>query len=446
MIDQPDDHIIERRTKRLLLNATSLIFLFILYASLLPYNISANASGVSFQAFIDVLRFSSMNAEQGQWIAHVIFNILLTFTGSLYCQVSSRKNILLIMYVSILGFGFLIEYLQMFVGNRGSSLVDVYANIAGIFIGFIGWKLFGNFTLRAVKYFYKYGTLEIGFVKKLYLAFVIAIILFPFDFFINGLQFQVAFATKGMPLFENNTAVGIGTISLLAAAILLFPLGVLYKLGKVSRRKSSDAPTIIKFALLLLLLEILQFFELSGQSSFLSYICKIIGFCAGYYLAGFFNLRLIIELVLKMRITIFMVLPFFMWAVLKIKGVSITFVGSFDDIMTVIGNTSFLPFNYYINVGSGEALLSFLLTFIVFMPIGAALAVHNIYKGTEDDQSISKLSRIGVLCSIMLEIIVLVWGLKRPDVTNVLLAAMALPLGYQFVLMTYNSVKIPEKN
>ena len=80
------------------------------------------------------------------------------------------------------------------------------------------------------------------------------------------------------------------------------------------------------------------------------------------------------------------------------------------------------------------------------MPIGAALAVHNIYKGTGDSQTISKLSRIGILCALALEIIVLVWGLKRPDITNVLLAAMALPLGYQFVLMTYNSVKIPEKN
>lgn len=441
-----DSHNVERSCKRLLLNATSLIFLFILYASLLPYNIIANPGGMSVAAFVDALLFSSMSTEQGQWIAHVIFNILLTFTGSLYCQTSSRKNILLVMYGSIFGFGFLIEYFQMFVGNRGTSLVDIYANIGGMVIGFVGWKLFGGFTLRALKYFFRYKTLEIGFVKKLYLAFVIAIILFPFDFFINNLQLQIAFATKGMPLFENNAAVGIGTISLLAAMVLLFPLGVLYKMGMPSRSRNNSASVIIKFAFLLLCLEILQFFEVSGQSSFPSYFCKVVGFCAGYYVAGFLNLKLIFELVLKMRIFIYMIIPFFFWAVLKIKGVSLAFFGSFDEIMVVIANTSFLPFNYYINVGSGEALLSFLLNFVIFMPIGAAIAIHYIYNGTEDGQTFSRLSRVGMICALVLEIVVLVWGLKRPDITNVILSALALPLGYHFVLMTYDAGKVSESD
>lgn len=431
----------DKQIKQLLLNVTSFIFLFIFYASLLPFNVSDSPTGASIGAFFDVLLFSSMSVEQGQWIAHVIFNVLLTFSGSLYCQISSKKNIFLIMYGSILGFGFLIEYFQMFVGSRGTSLVDIYANIGGIFIGFIGWKLFGKFTLRALKYFFEYGTIEIGFVKKLYLAFVIAIILFPFDFFINGLQLQIAFAAKGMPLFENNVAEGIGTISLLAAMVLLFPLGVLYKMGLPSRSRNNDVSVIIKFALLLLFLEILQFFEVSGQSSFPSYFCKVVGFCAGYYVARFLNLKLLFNFLIKTRIFIYMIIPVFLWIVLKIKGVSVAFIGSVDAIASVIENTKFLPFIYYVEVGSGEALLSFLLNFVIFIPIGSVIAIHYIYKGTENGQTFSRLARLGIFGALGLEIIALVWGLKRPDITNVILSSLALPMGYYFVLMTYRAVQ-----
>lgn len=441
MTENMMDREVNRKVTGLFLNVTSMIFIFILYTSLLPYNVTGNLGDVSFASFVDTLRISAISAQQGTWIAHAIFNLLLTFVASIYCQQTSKKIMWIFMYGAIIIFGVLIEYFQMFIGSRGTSLVDIYANIAGMGFGFIAWALFGKFTVRVVKDFIQHGTLSIGSVKKIYLAFVIAIILFPFDFFINMLQLQIAFASKGMPLFENNSAQGIGTISLVAAMLLLFPLGVIYKMVP-TRRKSRDISLVFKFTFLLLFLEILQFFEISGQSSFPSYFAKLIGFCAGLYIGRFLSLKFLLDTLLRMRLLILLVTPVFLWVAFKIKGGVFTFSSSLDDIMAVIGNTSFLPFKYYINVGSGEALLSFLLNFVIFIPIGGVVAVYYISKEIEQRRSFSSLVRLGLLCAILLELAVLVWGLERPDITNIIVSGFALPLGYYFVLMAQNAVNM----
>lgn len=439
MAEAVADHEIDRKILRLFLNATSLLCLFIFYAALLPFNLSSSPGELSLGGFINTLLFSETGTEQGQWIAHVIFNVLLTFFGSIYCKLSSRKNVWPLMYGAIIFFGFLIEYFQMFIGARGTSMVDIYANVAGMVFGFLAWKFFGDFTIRAVRHIYENKTLPIDFVKRIYIAFVIIIVLFPFDFYINALQFEVAFATKGLPLFENNIGFGIGILSLVASMLLLFPLGVIYQMSS-ARGDVIDKQLILKFALALLFLEILQFFEVSGQSSLPSYFYKLVGFCVGLVLGRFFSLTKFLELLLRLRLVFIIIFPVFLYLALKVKGVDFKFASSLSSVMAVIEETSFLPFRYYVEVGSGEALLSFLLNFVIFLPIGGLLAINQISEGRQNKQSLSGLAWLGFFMAIILEGVVLIWGLKRPDVTNILVAACALPMGYYFFVMISNAV------
>ncbi|MEZ5757407.1 MAG: VanZ family protein [Emcibacteraceae bacterium] len=432
---------IDKKIARLLLNATSLIFLFIFYAALLPYNIISSPRGVSLIDFIETLKYSPTGEEQGQWIAHIIFTALLTFVASMYAQIKGQKKIWLIIYGAIIVFGFLVEYCQMFIGSRGTSLEDIYANLAGLFFGFILWKFFGTFSSDALRYFLKNQKMPIEFVRKLYLAFVIIIILFPFDFFINGLQLEVAFATKGVPLFESAADRQIGIISLIASILLLFPLGMIYQYSNRIKRKSNSA-TVIKYAFILLILEILQFFEMSGQSSLLSYFCKIFGFSFGLYFARFMSLEALISLALKLRLLFIAILPVFIYAVLKLKGMSFEYPFSVDRIFSVIETTSFLPFRYYVDVGSGEALLSFLINFVIFMPIGAIIALQDIEGHRKKRRHFLKLFQIGAGIALLFEIIVLCWGERIPDITNVIISAFALPLGYYILLMVNDGIKV----
>lgn len=425
---------LDQKLEKIFFNATCFILVFILYASLLPYNISNTYSSVSFSDFWNTLNFSEPSAEQGEWIGHVIFNALLTFLACLYCVVSKNKK----RWYQVLGFififGFFIEYFQMFIGPRGTSLSDIYANVAGMAFGVLALLIFGKFAIETVRYYLQHQTLPIEYTKKLYFLFVVAVILFPFDFYMNNLQLQIAFAAKGYPLFENDLGQGVGLFSFAGAFLLTFPLGVLYRLSSISEEKKGKS-ILLKMSLLFLLLEILQFFEVSGQSSLLSLFAKIFGFFLGFGIARFLQLKEMFDFFIRIRLILFALVPVYIWIVLKVKGLSFDIPASATNLAFVFEQISLLPFRYYVDVGSGDALLSFLLNFVIFVPLGGLAALHYIARFKYVHMRFSQLVLIGIIGSIILEITVFIWGLKKPDITNIIISGMAFPLGYYLLMM-----------
>ncbi len=151
--------------KRLLLNTTSFILIFIFYASLLPYNLETSSVDASLYGFASALKISTISAEPGKWIGHFIFNMLVAFVASLYCGFYRQGSKWLLVFGGLLIFGVLIEYFQLFIGGRGTPLVDIYANIAGLAVGFLLWGMLGKFTIAALRYYYEFGTLTLNFVR-----------------------------------------------------------------------------------------------------------------------------------------------------------------------------------------------------------------------------------------------------------------------------------------
>lgn len=425
------DQELDKRITAVFFNIACAIFVFILYGSLLPFNLVGAPPG----SFMDILLSTPLDTSQGQWISHFIFNLLLIFFVCGYCQLSKNKMIWPIMYALIISFGVLIEYLQMYFGGRGTSLVDIYANFGGIFIGTLLWIFFGKFMLAAVEYLLKEKSLSIYYIRKLYLAFVIIIILFPFDFYMNDLQMQMAYITKGMPLFASDTNGQMGLLSIFSSILLLLPLGVFYRISL----KKYKLALILKFAFILLLLEIVQFFEVSGQSSLLSFINKFIGFYAGYYLGQFIKMNSLLSALLRLKNVFLISAPLYIWLVLNVKGFSLSQMGSLTEISAIIKDMSLLPFANYINVSSGGALLSFILNFSIYVPIGAYLALYRLSKGKIYHRRISTLAVTGMIIAMWVETIVLIWGLKMPDVTNIFLAMAGLPMGYYLIIMVNNA-------
>ncbi len=429
---------VDHQAKKVFLYILSGFFIFMLYGALLPFNIT-NAPP---NGFIATLLSSSANEAQGQWINHVIFTLLLTFFISGYCHLSKSKTIWPTMFALIILFGFIIEYLQMYISSRGTSLVDIYANLSGMFFGSVLWLFYGKFTISAIRYIIKEKSLSLDFIKKIYLAFIIVIILFPFDFFINELQFKMAFMTKGLPLFEAKINDGVGLIAIISPILLLFPLGLFYRLSGPKNHQT----LILKFAIFLLVLEILQFFEVSGQSSFLSFLLKFIGFYLGFFMGRFIDIKSSLSSLLKLRKVLLLTIPLFLWAALKLKGFSFGSMGSYAEITTIINNMSLLPFTYYLTVSSGDGLLSFIFNIAIYLPIGMYLAIYNLAKGNIDLRSISSLVIMAMIIAVLLETIVLIWGLKRPDVTNIITAMAALPVGYYLIVMANNATHKEVKN
>ena len=430
---------LDQKIRKVFFVASCSVLLFILYASLLPFNVSSASSFISFFDFLTTLTYPQGNSEQGEWIGHVIFNTLLTFLACHYCILSSRKRI----WVQVLGFififGILIEYLQMFIGSRGTSLADIYANIAGIMFGFIAWVIFGKLAKNSVSYFLKHQTIPIEYTKKIYLIFVVAVVLFPFDFFINSLQFQIAFATKGYPLFEMGRGTSIGMFSILAAFLLTFPLGFMYRISAMDDAKT-NYKIIFKMGVLFFVLEVLQFFELSGQSSLPSLIAKITGFAAGFGIGRFVNLKKLLDICIEYRKILYLIAPVFIYLSLRVKGISFENSISMNNIKMIIDQMRFLPFLYYVDVSGGGALLSFLLNFVIFVPLGGLVAIHYLANDNSDDINFWRLTIVGSIAALFLEAVVLMWGLKRPDITNILVSAFAFPIGFYFMVMLKNGL------
>ena len=52
----------------------------------------------------------------------------------------------------------------------------------------------------------------------------------------------------------------------------------------------------------------------------------------------------------------------------------------------------------------------------------------------------TNLAIAGMVFSFVIEILALIFGLKRPDITNIFLGIASIPIGYYFVMMIKNSL------
>lgn len=433
------DHTLDIKVTRIYAYLTLGLLTFILYGSLLPFRFGDISLSAALSNFDSILNNPENITEQGKWIGHVIFYSLLSFFGCGYCFIKRNIGILFLMFAGMFFLGYLTEFLQLFVGGRGTSIIDIYADWVGMVIGLICWMFFGKFTKNTITQILRDNTLSVVTVRKLYLAFAVIIILFPFDFYISGIQIDAAFITKGMPLFDNQYS-GMGKLSSLASILLLLPLGVFYRISAKNSHKFRYGPVVIKFFILLLILEILQFFEVSGNSTYQSFLFKMLGFVMGLYLGKYWNLKYLLHSVVKLKILLLVGSPLYLYVVLKMKGVYWGALGSASEINTIIRDMSFLPFVYYVEVGSGEALLSFIFNFAIYFPIGVYKALSDISKGNDFTANITNLAIAGMVFSFVIEILALIFGLKRPDITNIFLGIASIPIGYYFVMMIKNSL------
>ena len=191
---------------------------FTLYASLIPFNLSAIALGDAVQHFIGVmLSPPAGRLSRTNFLANVLLTVPVGFglAGALLCDRAHRWTTVLKTVAIALTAGLLlsltVEFLQEFAPGRVPALADVEAQAAGVLAGAAAWLAAGPILTTWLRMIQRYrGQDRLGHVLIGYAVVWTAVNLAPFDITLDlgelsqrmhaGLITIVPFTAAGRPL------------------------------------------------------------------------------------------------------------------------------------------------------------------------------------------------------------------------------------------------------
>lgn len=417
--------------------------IFVAYGSMIPFVYRAYTFQESLNLFAKIPYLSLGEASRADWFANAIIYIPISFAWCGYFSTSHRKvisyNVLIILLVLM---AVIIEYLQIFIAPRTVSLNDLIAEIIGILIGVGLWLGSKEFMLTHLEQLYRTQKVSVHAILIIYVTGYVLFSLFPYDFYFSGAELSNAFENKGLPLFGyvEGQKLGLKMLALwMVKLLVVLPLGYLYM-----TYKGPDLPpkvSLISISLLLfLMLEVAQYFTVSGNSSFWSVIIIFIGFYGGVECAKRWSLRNIQSHTRKIRAVIYLGMLPFIFFVLGLRGLSLSPEGSFSAMMNQLEKISFIPFYYHYFTTEVHALLSLMAQILLVGPVGILLALHDWGDGKGSRHAWWNLLIFGALFSLFFEAVGLYWSNLKPDPTNILIGGVGVIIIYKSAIIILNSL------
>ena len=411
---------------------------FVIYGSLVPFSYRAHTFQDSLNLFLHIRYFNLGEASRADWIANAIIYIPVSFAWCGYFAARDRSRIGYGVLISLLVLmAVIIEYLQLFIAPRTVSLNDLMAEVIGIVIGVGIWQGTKVFVLAHLEQFLRTGKISVRAILILYITGYVLVALFPFDFYMSGEELARAFESKGFPLFDlrEDQLLGFKRFAIWGAEFLvLFPLGFLYVTHRGPRLPATLG--LVSFSLFfLLLLEVAQYFMVSGTSSYWSLISKFIGFYAGVLSAKKWPLKNMHSYKQEIRAIVFLGMFPFVIFVLGLRGVGLTPEGSFEEIRNHLAQISFMPFYYHYFTTEVYALLSLMAQFLLVLPVGILLVLDDWLKRKELHRAWWVLAFWGAGFSLFFEAGGLYWSNLRPDPTNLLIGGVGVIIIYKTVAL-----------
>ena len=266
---------------------------FTLYASLIPFNLSAIALGDAVQHFIGVMLSPPADRlSRTNFLANVLLTVPVGFglAGALLCDRAHRWTTVLKTVAIALTAGLLlsltVEFLQEFAPGRVPALADVEAQAAGVLAGAAAWLAAGPILTTWLRMIQRYrGQDRLGHVLIGYAVVWTAVNLAPFDITLDlgelsqrmhaGLITIVPFTAAGRPLSRVLWDALMGFVS----AIPLGALGVI-----VGPRDGRARTMLLSFAggaALVAGMELAQVFLISHGADMTDVLCGWAGVALG---------------------------------------------------------------------------------------------------------------------------------------------------------------------
>lgn len=405
-----------------------LFLIIVVYASLIPFQVRPVAFSEALIRFKAIPYLNLGMQSRADWIANILLFIPLGFFLLAALDEKSlsspRRGLLCsIVWIFCCLVAVFIECLQVYFPPRTVSLNDIYAEIVGSLIGIVVWvscKRLGRRLWAAIS---SGGNYAINAILIIYCVIFISYSLFPFDFLLSfkEISWKVSNGSWGLFLSEINRQNSLRTvISLILEAFSVVPLGILFLRIRL-HGKPELASAIINGAVLGAVLEILQFFLVSGNSQGVSVILKIIGFSGGVFYQELLQfIRDKIKSEMKNKIVFFLIFPYLITA-FYLNGWFTHQWLVYEKALDKLSYAMAIPFYYHYFSSETGALQSIILHSLLYAPIGiAAYVLTNENKNRLIAQTIAIFFTI--IISLIMEIGKLFILDMKPDFTNVIIA------------------------
>lgn len=418
-----------------------LYVLFVVYGSLVPLDFHPRPWANAWTMFTHINMLNIGVQGRADWIAN---GVLYVPVGFLTATLLTRgKKIFGLAVIGALVFSYAlalaVEFTQLFFPPRTVSLNDLIAE-------FIGGTLGAFLAIRGATRFRSFYSTLMGKPERLaahllkaYALAYVAFSLFPYDFVLSlsELSWKLNSNNWGWWIAQDIWTRGtLRSAKLLAELLATLPLGWLFM--RQIRSRSGLVPVLIAGILLGFVIEVAQFFVVSGVAQGISIITRTLGMLGGALLwqrraALHFST---LAAALRRHTTVIAVL--YMIALAAINGwFNHRWLGWESASYTLL-QVRFLPFYYHYYTTEQAALLSVSAVCLMYAPIGV-LTWASWFSATWA-------MLLGVFTAAAIETSKLFLQNQHPDPTNLFLAAFAAWLTATLLQRLAKATITPEKN
>ena len=265
--EKPPDMVIKRIA---FLYAALACMSFIVYGSLLPFEIRHKTLFEALNLFRNIPYLQLGVGSRADWIANIVLYIPLSFFADAWLSNGSgicarRLNRIALVVAAGAALAVAVEFTQIWFAPRTVSLNDIIAEIIGTVIGVALWESAGRRLSALGEKVMAGGPAAVQSAAVLYVLAYIALSLFPYDFNASG-QVLAAKLANGHAHWLLAACGGgfICLVKLAAEVVAVMPIGALLDMLFKQDRRWTLRTALYTGLGLGLIIEICQFFLASG--------------------------------------------------------------------------------------------------------------------------------------------------------------------------------------
>jgi len=350
---------------------------FVIYGSLVPLDFQHHTWHEAFESFRNI-RYLHLGMEsRADWVANGVLYLPVGFLTVALLARSRRPSTLVLAFIGSLLFSFTlavtVEFSQLFFPPRTVSLNDIIAEFIGSILGAIFATLWSDRFVSLLSTILGKADRLLAQLLRAYALGYVAFSFFPYDFLLSASELKWKFHSDEWgwlvaPEFLQNSMVLV-LAKLVAEILAVVPLGLM--LGQLTTgRRCSPTRAILSGAALGLIIEITQFFIVSGVSQGLSVLTRATGMVLGVLLWRHRTLLQPARLASGFRRFGLAVSILYLLALAAVNGWLQHRWTDIDSAMNAFSSMHFLPFYYHYYTTEQAALLSLTSVCMMYAPIG----------------------------------------------------------------------------
>jgi VanZ family protein len=416
---------------------------FVVYGSLVPFNFRPQPFDVAWETFQKTPWLVLGIVSRADWVANLLLYIPLgfLFTGALSGTRTHPEGNTLATAIGVFMLGALlaigIEFTQIFFPPRTRSLNDIAAELLGTAAGIGLWWAAGKRVSRLLGTVTFGGALALRAAVTVYVLGYLSLALFPFDFLLNAAELQGKISSGTYSLFLVSGACG-GflrcSVKVAAEVAAVAPLGFLMGMTLGCQTARPYAKALIFGCLLGVVIEVAQFFIASGVSQGVSILTRGFGVMLGVFLQRAVSPGWFEAARSYFRPAVLIGAAPYLLLLLALHGWFASDWTGLGAAFTKLAEVRFVPLYYHYWTTESAALQSLLRVAAAYMPLGIGYWMW-CTGATRDGKGKAWIPvTLAAAIAFVVETGRLFVPEKRPDPTDVLIAAFAAYAGYALAI------------